>query len=30
MNSAYVLFWLVKIEENDLLEDLDSDGTATL
>lgn len=30
MNNAYIWFWLVKMEENDLLEDVNLDGIATL
>ena len=30
MNSAHILFWLVKMVENNLLEDVDLDGTAPL
>jgi len=30
MNSADILAWLVKMEENDLLEDVDLDSTAAV
>jgi len=30
MNNAHILFWLVKMEENDLMEVVHLDGTAAL